>query len=202
MIRRPPFVVKICGITIREDAVAAAEAGANALGFNFYPRSPRYIKEPETAAALGEDLDVLKVGIFVNELPEVVADIAERAALDIVQLHGHEDPAEFAAFRVWKAFRVTAGWSPEVLDSSGAEAFVLDGPAPGTGESFDWTLARNLPHRVILAGGLGPENVAEAVKLVRPWGVDACSRLESAPGIKDHERIRQFVANAVVAAAL
>ncbi|MDZ4797890.1 MAG: phosphoribosylanthranilate isomerase [Bryobacteraceae bacterium] len=202
MTRRPDFIVKICGITNREDAVAAAEAGANALGFNFYPQSPRYLPEPETAAALAEDLDVLRVGIFVNSPPEEVADIVERAALDIVQLHGHEDPADFATLRVWKAFRVHPGWDPEILCSSGAEAYLLDGPAPGTGATFDWTLARNLPQRIILAGGLSPENVGEAVKLIRPWGVDACSRLERAPGIKDHERIRQFVANAVVAAAL
>jgi phosphoribosylanthranilate isomerase len=199
--RLPPFVVKICGITQREDAVAAVDAGAHALGFNFYPKSPRYV-EPETAAMLGEDLSVLKVGIFVNEMPETVADIAERAALDIVQLHGHEDPADFATMRVWKALRVTEGWSPDVLDALGAEAFVLDGPAPGTGQGFDWNLARGLRHRILLAGGLGPDNVAEAVRMVRPFGVDACSKLERAPGLKDHERMRRFIENAVEAAGL
>jgi phosphoribosylanthranilate isomerase len=198
--RRPDFVVKICGITTRADAVAAAEAGANALGFNFYAHSPRFLPEPEFAAELGEDLPVLKVGVFVNALPEAVADIAERAALDIVQLHGHEDPADYATFRVWKAFRVTRDWDPAVLDAACAEAAVLDGPAPGTGEAFDWMQARGLPHRIILAGGLGPDNVGDAVRLIRPWGVDACSRLERAPGLKDHDKIRQFVQNALKAA--
>jgi phosphoribosylanthranilate isomerase len=198
--RRPDFVVKICGITTREDAVASAEAGANALGFNFYPRSPRFLADPELAVALAEDLAVLKVGIFVNQLPEIVADIAERAGLDIIQLHGYEDPADFASFRVWKAFRITPDQDPgaleAALDAACAEACVLDGPAPGTGEAFDWCRARNLPHRIVLAGGLTPDNVADAIRLVRPWGVDACSRLERAPGIKDHEKVKLFVQNA------
>lgn len=193
--------VKICGITRREDAMAAVEAGAHAIGFNFCPASPRYI-DPDAASALGEDLHVLKVGVFMNELPEIVADIVERAALDIVQLHGHEDPADFGSLRVWKAFPVSEGWSPDVLDGSGAEAFLLDGPAPGSGTAFDWNLASGLRHRIMIAGGLGPDNVAEAVRLVQPWGVDACSKLESAPGIKNHERMRQFVRNAVAAASL
>ncbi len=198
--RHPRFVIKVCGITTREDAEASVAAGANALGFNFYPKSPRFI-DPETAAALGEDLPVLKVGVFVNEPPESVADIAARAALDVIQLHGHEDPADFATFRVWKAYRVTRDFDPELLDIAAAEAYLLDGPAPGTGEAFDWNLARNIPHRILLAGGLDPDNVAEAVRLVRPWGVDACSKLERAPGLKDHEKLRQFVHNATKAAA-
>lgn len=198
--RHPDFLIKVCGITTREDALVSAEAGANALGFNFYSKSPRYLAEPEAAAAFAEDLPVLKVGIFVNEQPENVADIAERAALDIIQLHGYEDPADYATFRVWKAFRVSRGWDPAVLDSACAEACLLDGPAPGTGEAFDWAEARNLPHRIILAGGLGPDNVAEAVRFVRPWGVDACSKLERAPGLKDHDKVRQFVQNARKAA--
>lgn len=194
------MMVKICGITRREDAVAAAEAGAHALGFNFYKRSPRYI-EPELAAELGEGLPVIRVGVFVNEYPEAVMDAAERAALDVVQLHGNEDPAEYAMMRVWKAFRVDATFDPEMLDRAAAEAYVLDGPAPGTGTGFDWTLARGLRHKIILAGGLSSDNVADAIRTVRPWGVDACSRLESAAGIKDHERMRQFIQNAVAAAA-
>ncbi|MBC7925583.1 MAG: phosphoribosylanthranilate isomerase [Bryobacteraceae bacterium] len=193
------MMVKICGITTREDAVAAVAAGAHALGFNFCESSPRFL-DPDAAAVIGEDLRVLKVGVFVNAAPEVVADIAERAALDIVQLHGSEDPVEFATMRVWKAFRVTENWNPETLDSYGAEAFLLDGPAPGTGQSFDWTQARGLRQRIVLAGGLGPDNVAIAVRMVQPWGVDACSALEKSLGIKDHERVRQFVHNAVQAA--
>lgn len=193
------MMVKICGITKREDAEAAANAGAHALGFNFYSRSPRCIK-PEAAAEIGERLDVLRVGVFVNEYPETVVDIVERAALDIVQLHGTEDPTDYALLRVWKAFCVTDSFSPDILAASGAEAFVLDGPAPGTGTAFDWTTVEGLSgYRIILAGGLGPDNVAEAIRQVRPWGVDACSRLEKSPGIKDHERMRQFIRNAVAA---
>jgi phosphoribosylanthranilate isomerase len=190
------MMVKICGITTREDAVASAEAGASALGFNFCRQSPRFI-QPEKAAAIGRGLSILKVGIFVDESPANVAEIAKIAEIDIVQLHGSEDPALFAPLRIWKAYRVTNGWSAETLNAATAEAFLLDGPAPGTGASFDWRLARSLNHRIILAGGLGPENVAEAIRQVRPWGVDACSQLERSPGIKDHERVKRFIRAAV-----
>jgi phosphoribosylanthranilate isomerase len=190
------MMVKICGITTREDAVASTEAGASALGFNFCRQSPRFI-QPDKALEIGRGLSVLKVGIFVDESPARVAEIAKIAEIDIVQLHGSEDPAQFVPLRIWKAYRVTNGWSAETLNAATAEAFLLDGPAPGTGASFDWSVARSLNQRIILAGGLGPENVAEAIRQVRPWGVDACSRLESAPGIKDHERVRRFIRAAV-----
>jgi phosphoribosylanthranilate isomerase len=186
------MMVKICGITTREDAVASTEAGASALGFNFCRQSPRFI-QPDKALEIGRGLSVLKVGIFVDESPARVAEIAKIAEIDIVQLHGSVDPAHFVPLRIWKAYRVTNGWSAETLIAATAEAFLLDGPAPGTGASFDWSVARSLNQRIILAGGLGPENVAEAIRQVRPWGVDACSRLESAPGIKDHERVRRFI---------
>lgn len=186
------MMVKICGITTRQDALACVEAGASALGFNFYPGSPRYVT-PETAAAIGEGLPVWKAGVFVNEDPARVEAIADRAGLDIIQLHGEEPPAAFRR-RVWKAFRVTEGWRPEQIEDYGAaEAFLLDGPAPGTGVAFDWSRVRGLGARVILAGGLDQDNVARAVELVRPWGVDACSRLETSPGRKDHEKVRRFI---------
>jgi phosphoribosylanthranilate isomerase len=140
----------------------------------------------------------LKVGIFVDESPANVAKIARIAELDIVQLHGSEDPAQYAPLRIWKAYRVTNGWSAGTLNPPIAEAFLLDGPAPGTGAAFDWNLARSLSQRIILAGGLGPENVAEAIRQVRPWGVDACSQLERSPGIKDHERVQRFIRAAVM----
>lgn len=183
-------MIKICGITNREDALAAVEAGASALGFNFFPASPRYI-HPETAAEIGSGLPVLRIGVFVNEAD--VNGIAALARLDVVQLHGEETPDQMpAGLRIWKAFRVTGDWDAASMRPYNVEAFLLDGPAPGTGKAFDWSRASGL-RKIVLAGGLGPENVGEAIRLVRPWGVDACSRLERAPGLKDHDRMRRFV---------
>jgi phosphoribosylanthranilate isomerase len=184
------MMIKICGITNREDALAAVEAGATALGFNFYKKSPRYI-EPDKAAGIGFDLPVWKVGVFVDtpDAPELAA----QAGMDIIQLHGNEQPEQVPeGLRVWKAFRVTSEWDSSVMSPYNVEAFLLDGPGPGSGEAFDWTQACGL-RRIILAGGLGPENIAEAIRRVRPWGVDACSRLERAPGLKDFEKMRRFV---------
>jgi phosphoribosylanthranilate isomerase len=192
------MMVKICGITRREDAVAAVDAGASALGFNFWPGSPRYLTA-ETAAEIGAGLDVLKVGVFVDEAPATIEATARAAGLHVAQLHGSEPPDQFPALRVWKAFRVREGWSPDVLNAYVAEAFLLDGPAPGTGQAFDWSAARDLRRRIILAGGLGPDNVAEAIRTVQPWGVDTCSKVEVAPGIKDHMKVRRFVEAALKA---
>jgi phosphoribosylanthranilate isomerase len=186
------MMVKICGITNERDAVASAQAGASALGFNFYSGSPRFIS-PGAAARIGIGLRVLRVGIFVNESPATIEEIARIASLDVAQLHGGEAPDTLPGMPVWKAFRITAEWDPEILDAySAAEAFLLDGPAPGSGGQFDWNRAKGLGRRIILAGGLGPDNVAEAIRQVEPWGVDACSRLESSPGVKDHEKVQRF----------
>ena len=183
-------MIKICGITNREDALAAVEAGATALGFNFYARSPRFVR-PELAAEIGAGLPVLKVGVFVDD-PDA-STVAERACMDVIQLHGNESPEQVpVGMRVWKAFRVTPEWDAAMLSLYNAEAFLLDGPTPGSGEAFDWTRASGL-RNIILAGGLGPDNVADAIYRVRPWGVDACSRLERAPGLKDFEKMRGFV---------
>jgi phosphoribosylanthranilate isomerase len=190
-------MVKICGITSQADADAAIEAGASALGFNFYRQSPRYLS-PATAAAIRTTPDVLRVGIFVDESPADVAAVAAEAVLDIVQLHGSENPRDYAPLRIWKAFRVTNGTELQFA-AAGAEAVLLDGPSPGSGEAFDWSLAQDCGTRLILAGGLDPENVKAAIEAVRPWGVDACSRLESAPGIKDHKKLQRFVAAARMA---
>jgi phosphoribosylanthranilate isomerase len=184
------MMVKICGITNREDAVAAVEAGASALGFNFYPKSPRFIT-PSVAAEISAGLNILKVGVFVNEGD--TSKIAMQVNLDIIQLHGDETPGDIPPnFRVWKAFKVTPDWDATVTSRFIVEAFLLDGPTPGEGEPFDWTRAAGM-RKIILAGGLGPDNVAEAIRQARPWGVDACSRLERAPGIKDHDKMRRFV---------
>lgn len=182
------MMVKICGITNQEDAAAADDAGVDAIGFNFCAASPRCIT-PEAAAVI--TCSALRVGVFVDQAPERVAAIARDVRLDIVQLHGSEIPADYAPLRVWKAYRVSDGF---VLNGQqGAEAVLLDGPLPGSGQPFDWTQARHITARLILAGGLGPHNVVDAIKQVSPWGVDACSRLETSPGRKDHEKVRQFV---------
>lgn len=192
------MMVKICGITRREDAVAAAEAGASALGFIFYPKSPRYVT-PEQARELGDGLAPWKVGVFVDESPETVKRTVAEANLDVVQIYG---PPNFPpAVRVWLATRVgIAGPSYGVAHGPRAavEALFLDGLTNGT--SFDWNVvhqfAGRFPAHIVIAGGLNPSNVAEAIRIAKPWGVDASSGLESSPGIKDHEKVRQFVVNA------
>lgn len=198
------MIFKICGITSAEDAAAAIEAGANALGFNFWPRSPRYVA-PERAAGIVCGGGVRRVGVFVNESPEEMEEIARIARLDVAQLHGEERPDEFpAGVPVWKAARVTAAFNFAPYENSTAEALVLDGPAGdlygGSGQSFDWTLAAAVRKRVILAGGLDASNVARAIAAALPWGVDACSRIESAPGKKDHRKMHEFLKAAQQAA--
>jgi phosphoribosylanthranilate isomerase len=188
-------VVKICGITTPEDAIAAAEAGATAIGFNFYPRSPRFVT-PSHARQLGRVLPpgVLKVGVFVGEPVSKVVDFVHEAELDVAQVHEGDYPS---GLRVWAAFRAGGPGLSEAMASSLAEAFLIDTPSAilhgGTGQTFDWSLAAGLPGRIVLAGGLDAGNVREAIRKARPWGVDACSRLESAPGHKDHEKMRRFV---------
>ena len=185
------MILKICGITNQEDAIAAVAAGANALGFNFYRRSPRYLA-PERAAGIASAPGVRRVGVFVDEARERVEEIARVAALDVAQLHGDETPADYpASLAVWKAVRVGGVFDPSRLRDCPAEALLLDGPASGT--PFDWRLAVTASMPIILAGGLDASNVAEAVALAHPWGVDACSRIESAPGKKDHRKMNEFL---------
>ena len=181
-----PFIIKICGITNEDDARAAVEAGANALGFNFYEKSPRYVTVARAREIIGAvPGEYLTVGIFVNP----AMDELKAAPVDVVQLYG-EWPAEFAGLTVWKAT------TPDETERfCGAEAYVMDTPSPGfggSGKMFNWTLARGL-HRVIIAGGLDGSNVAEAIATALPWGVDACSRLESRPGKKDARKVAEFV---------
>jgi phosphoribosylanthranilate isomerase len=192
----PAFMIKVCGIMRREDAVVAVDAGASALGFIFFPKSPRFIS-PETAAKLGEGLPVWKVGIFVNEPPATIAAVMSAGLLDVAQIYGGEAPPHA---RVWKAFRV--GESRDFAAISGCEAVLLDGAANGI--SFDWTVAREMKQqnpamKMILAGGLDASNVAEAIRVAHPWGVDASSRLETSPGVKDHAKVRSFVQAALEA---
>ncbi|MGO9257725.1 MAG: phosphoribosylanthranilate isomerase [Bryobacteraceae bacterium] len=195
-----PMIVKVCGITNAEDAELACAAGATAIGFNFYALSPRYIV-PELAAAIRTPPGVRRVGVFVNEARETVERIARAAALDVAQLHGDETPADYpAGLAVWKATRVAGPLNALPFLNCPIEALLLDGPAGakygGSGKSFQWRLAAYSPMRVILAGGLDASNVAQAIAAARPWGVDACSRIESAPGRKDPVKMTAFLAAA------
>ena len=197
--------VKICGITNAADALAAVDAGADLLGFNFYAKSPRRIAEDEAAKIrprLPREVDA--VGIFVNAPTADVAAMCKSLKLDAAQLHGDETAetvAELAgSVPVVKAFRVDLDFDLKALkDYSRAFAFLFDavvsGQYGGTGHSTDWDVARKaaVKHRIILAGGLKVENVAAAVRIVRPYGIDVASGVESKPGKKDHGRLREFI---------
>ncbi len=204
---RPPVLrVKICGITRLEDALLATELGADALGFVFYPKSPRYIP-PERVRRIIAKLPpyVTTVGVFVNETRETVAKIAEVTGLDLIQLHG-EEPPEFCAYfapRVVKAFRVRKAEDLTTLREYRGlvRALLLDTFVPGvpggTGKIFDWQLAlkaREIGVPIILAGGLTPENISQAVAKARPTGVDVSSGVESSPGIKDPQKLKALFA--------
>jgi phosphoribosylanthranilate isomerase len=198
--------VKICGITRAQDALLAEKLGAWALGFNFYEKSPRAIS-PATAWKIRKSLDLTTeaVGVFVNWKPELIITLVHALELTSVQLHGHESPAQVAACRdqlpVFKAFRVGPRFSiSEFRRFRRASAFLLDaartGGYGGTGRTTDWALARKAAnsHRIILAGGLTPENVAEAIRIVRPFAVDVASGVESRPGKKEPGKLRDFFA--------
>lgn len=198
------MIVKICGITNREDALAAAEAGAGAVGFIFYAPSRRAVT-PEAAAAIAAGLpqNVWKVGVFVNEAAERIAAVAGAVGLDVVQLHGSAESV--ARWRTWRAVPVGPDFSPADLGVwPEAEALLLETAVPGhyggTGRTFPWEVARGAPRKVILAGGLHAGNVREAIRAARPWGVDASSSLESAPGRKDHAKVAAFIAAALAEA--
>lgn len=183
--------VKICGITNREDALAAVEAGARALGFIFYEKSPRATTASQIAEFAAEiPKDIWKVGVFVNESPAKIEEIGAQLGLHIAQLHGTETPDVHPnGLRIWRAFRVTDNRVPDPDYPS--EALLLDGPS--TGCVFDWPLAAQLSRNVIIAGGLDEHNVRAAIEQAKPWGVDASSHLESSPGIKDHVRMKKFI---------
>jgi phosphoribosylanthranilate isomerase len=198
--------VKICGITSEEDALLAVAQGADAVGFIFAP-SVRQI-----AAGLVRDIvrrippEVLAVGVFRNEAPKRVVDTCHFAGLRAAQLHGHEsqDDCRWVRERVGLVIKGFPAGSPELerFDGYGADIALVDSPTPGSGHVFDWSLAEGAPanRRLLLAGGLTPTNVAEAIARVRPWGVDVASGVERAPGVKDPIRVGRFIANAKDAA--
>ena len=199
-------LVKICGITNLEDALEAVAAGADALGFNFYKPSPRYIT-PHAARAIIEQLpdSVLTVGVFVNEdSPQAVMTIANESGIKALQLHGDESPdycRELAAnTQVIKTLAVSDSFDPKRPAAYQVDAIMLDtrdnSLRGGTGRVFDWSIAQQVSQivpKLYLAGGLSPENVEEAINRVRPYAVDACSSLEDRPGTKNRERMRAFV---------
>ncbi len=197
-------VVKVCGITNPGDARVAAEAGADAVGLVF-AESPRRVSfEDARRISIALPENVIRVGVFVDAEPGEVLRVAREVGLDLAQLHGDETPETVTALReggvkVMKALRVRDAASLEALDRYEADLFLLDAYSErargGTGRRFDWGLAKSLRGRdnIVVAGGLGPENVREAVELFEPYGVDASSSLEDEPGRKNDERVRRFV---------
>jgi len=193
--------IKICGVTRLEDALAAARLGADALGFNFWPGSKRHL----TATAARRIISrlppfVTPVGVFVNQAEGELRAIAAESGIQVFQLHGDEPPelCSRLPLPVVKAIPVDRVRTLSKLLSYEVQAFLLDTPSRGyggSGEPFDWSLAEGVSEvaPVILAGGLTPENVADAVRAVRPWAVDVASGVESSPGVKDPERMSRFI---------
>lgn len=182
--------VKICGITNLDDALAAQDLGASILGFNFYAKSPRYIT-PEAARAIAQQVSILTAGVFVNESRDEMESIAWSVGLAIAQLHGDEPETGYPrGIEVWKAYR-----HPFPAVTTSAETILLDGPAGGV--AFDWSELPKTEKHVVIAGGLDASNVRRAIELTQPWGVDACSKIESSPGVKDHDKMAAFLAAAL-----
>jgi phosphoribosylanthranilate isomerase len=198
--------VKICGITNEDDALLAVAMGADAVGFIFAP-SPRQIA-PQQVYDITRRLppEVLTVGVFRDEHPSRVVEIVHRAGLKAAQLHGNETPAEAieVASKVRWVIKVFAAGSPQLpkADRYGTDLIMVDSPSGGSGKVFDWDLAGEAPDglRLILAGGLTPENVGEAIRAVEPWGVDVATGVESSPGRKDALKVKRFIEQARAAA--
>ena len=196
--------IKICGITHPEDALLSEKSGASAVGFVFYPPSPRYV-EPETAGLISDALGpfIARVGLFVDEDPGRVMDTVKTAHLTAVQLHGSESPEYVKSIKgvhCIKAFRVGKDFDPEVLGCYDGVTFLLDtydeSGYGGTGKTFNWDCAtackRKKFGRIILAGGLNKDNIGNAIRTVGPWGVDVSSGVEDRPGKKDPEKLLAF----------
>lgn len=196
--------IKVCGITRLTDALHAVRHGATAVGFVFWPRSPRFI-EPGSAAEIVSQLPstVMAVGVFVNESVDGIRSVVAKTGISVVQLHGDEPPA-YAEALGWPVMRsVTLDDAEDTCAAWPAETTLLLDAGDrtrrgGTGQTVDWARAAELAEnrRVVLAGGLTPENVAEAIAMVRPYGVDVSSGVEEGPGVKDFEKVAQFLAAA------
>lgn len=197
--------VKICGITSEEDALLAVAMGADAVGFIFAPSKRRIT--PTLAADIAKRLppEILTVGVFRNESATRVVDIVHHAGLRAAQLHGQETPEQTAYVRERVPFVIQGFAAGDPLldqaDRYVADAILIDSPRPGSGDVFDWSLAEGAPpgRRIVMAGGLTPENVADAIERVQPWGVDVATGVEAldgAAGQKDPRKVRAFVLNA------
>lgn len=202
MTKQPKTRVKICGMTRVEDALKAVELGADAVGFIFYKKSPRAVTIKQARVIIKElPPFVHRVGVFVNESIERVNELKEKLGLDLVQLHGDETPAYCRKVnsRVLKAIRISDSSSLKELSKFNVDGFLLDTFHPGiyggTGKVFDWKLAKQAGKfgRIIVAGGLNQDNVAEAISNARPYGVDVCSGVEKTPGVKDIKKMRAFL---------
>jgi len=195
-------LVKICGITTEEDAEAAVNAGADFLGFNFYPLSSRYVSPDAVRSIMAELRGAVRtVGVFVNERADVIETICERAGIEIIQLHGDEGPGFCRRFErpVIKAFRMGPDFDISEINEYKTWAVLADSRTDGYGGSgitVDFEMARrarDLRERFYLAGGLDADNIKQAIESVGPWAVDAASRIESEPGKKDHEKMFDFI---------
>jgi len=192
--------VKICGVTTEEDALLAVAMGADAVGFNFVPSSSRFLAASRAADIVKRlPAEILTVGIFRDEAPARVVELTNQAGLRAAQLHGRETAEEtrWVRARVPVVIRAFPGGDPALARAAdyGADIVMLDSASPGSGKVFDWSLAEGAPSglRLLLAGGLTPDNVAEAIDRVRPWGVDVASGVESSPGVKDPSLVRRFI---------
>ena len=198
--------VKVCGTTSEEDALLAVAMGADAVGFIFAP-SPRQVA-PQIVGNIIRRLptEILTVGVFRDESPGRIVQIVNKVGLRAAQLHGHESPehAQWIRKRIPFLIKAFAAGDPSIRRATdfAADAVMIDSPRPGSGQVFDWTLADGVPDgvRLVLAGGLHAENVGEAIARVRPWGVDAVTGVEAAPGRKDPRKVHAFVAAAKAAA--
>jgi phosphoribosylanthranilate isomerase len=206
--------IKICGITNLEDALVAADAGADAVGFVFYEKSPRNVS-PDTALEISRHLSgrIERVGVFVNQNEDVLCAVGDDAALTAVQLHGDNEQPHVADLVVARRpLKILVGVSMHrpnpngwaaAWDSKNVFAFLADSGSPaklgGTGETFDWQASLDALQkmkelgRLVLAGGLTPNNVSEAIRMTKPWGVDVSSGVEASPGKKDPEKVRAFI---------
>ncbi len=180
------MIIKICGITNRDYAWAAVDAGARALGFIFCPASPRHVTAGQLEPWVNEiPAEIWKVGVFVDEPPDSIERICAQLSLDIAQLHGSETPDRHPrGIRVWKAFRVK---DEPIPDYPAAEAILIDGC------EYDWSRTAHFTRPLILAGGLDENNVRARIQLAKPWAVDVASGIESSPGRKDHARMKKFI---------
>jgi phosphoribosylanthranilate isomerase len=202
-----PIFIKVCGITRLNDALHAVEHGATALGFVLWPKSPRAVSVDRAAEIIaGLPSHVMTVGVFVDEPVDSIRSAAERARLTAVQLHGDEPPSFADALDCPVIRAVSVGDIDRVSETWSADtAFLVDNidrvRRGGTGAAIDWTRAADLARtrRVVLAGGLTPDNVASAIRAVHPFGVDVSSGVEAAPGVKDFDKVAQFISNARLA---